>query len=354
MVAANPVVEDCVQQLSKLTLDALAETSLGVKLDLQKGNKTDYMDNLTRFFELFTERFMNPIMLFSDLLYNLTRNGKESGKVSKELKLFTSNIIAQRKAEVLASRTAINKSDQRTSDDSLRLTSTRKRMSLLDLLLSYHLDDNLLSETDIQEQLDAFTFAGHDTTALSMTFICYLLTKNLDVQDRAFEEIIEVCGDNYDDDVTTNHVRQLKYLERVIKECLRHLSPSVLFARQLTEDIVTRDGHVIPAGADVFQLVSVLHFDAELFENPKKFDPDRFLPEIAAKRPAFGFIPFSAGNRNCLGQRFAMNEMRVVMANILRRFRVELVDAEYTMVTITEGLHKPRDKVRLRFVPRRS
>lgn len=94
----------------------------------------------------------------------------------------------------------------------------------------------------------------------------------------------------------------MKFMERCIKECLR-LYPSVpLIARVAGEDIKTHSGYIIPKGCDINVYIYDLHRSTQYWEDPEKFDPDRFLPENVAARHPFAYLPFSAGSRNCIGQ----------------------------------------------------
>lgn len=181
---------------------------------------------------------------------------------------------------------------------------------------------------------------GHDTTAAALSFIFYNVAAHPQVQDQLVEEMAHVFGDS-DRPVTSQDLQNLKYTERVIKESLR-LYPSVpLFARAVKEDLqVTGQdmqlavygqtspkftcnmakefpllrlrpihhipsalgGHVIPAGANVTISCFQMGRDPKIWQDPEKFDPDRFLPENSAGRHPYAYVPFSAGPRNCIGK----------------------------------------------------
>ncbi|XP_033222170.1 cytochrome P450 4V2-like isoform X2 [Belonocnema kinseyi] len=110
-------------------------------------------------------------------------------------------------------------------------------------------------------------------------------------------------------------IAELKYLDRVIKETLR-INPSVPgLGRVLTEEI--------ELGSKITMHVFTTHRDPEFWPDPSKFDPDRFLPENSKGRHPYAYVPFSAGPRNCIGQKFAMVELKIVLAEILRKWRVK-------------------------------
>lgn len=181
-------------------------------------------------------------------------------------------------------------------------------------------NDNSLTFDDIQEEVDTFMFAGHDTTACSITWVCHNLCLYPEIQKKVHEELDNIFGDS-ERHVSNEDLGKLNYLERVIKETMR-LFPVVLYVgRELSEDIEI-DGYRIEKGKNVTINIGAIHRDERYYPNPEKFDPDRFLPENSKDRHPYAFIPFSAGKRNCIGQRFAMMELKILLASILQKFTI--------------------------------
>lgn len=121
---------------------------------------------------------------------------------------------------------------------------------------------------------------------------------------------------------TLDDLKKLKYLECVVKESLR-LFPSVpFFARNLNEDCEVA-GYKIVKGSQVIIMPYALHRDPRYFPNPEEFKPERFFPENLKGRHSYAYVPFSAGPRNCIGQKFAMMEEKTILSCILRHFWVE-------------------------------
>nr|CAI5838124.1 unnamed protein product [Callosobruchus analis] len=142
------------------------------------------------------------------------------------------------------------------------------------------------------------------------------------------------------------HLRKLHYTERVIKETLRMFSIATFFARHVTEDLDLGD-LVIPKGTNIGLAVSRIHSNEAYWPEPSKFDPDRFLPENAAKRHPFAYLPFSAGPRNCIGWRYAMMSMKTLLANIVRSVRIfseykTLEEIEVKMTILLRLKHGPK------------
>lgn len=158
-----------------------------------------------------------------------------------------------------------------------------------------------------------------------------------------------------DDNVllTIDKIKSLKFLECCVKEGLR-LCPSVPFiGRRLHEDMDI-NGKSVPKGTILFVYIYMLHRDPDVFPQPETFDPDRFMPENALGRHPFAFVPFSAGPRNCIGQRFAMSELKIVLAYLLRYFRFESLDHRDKISAMMEMVYRPKSPLRMRVFERRK
>lgn len=141
-----------------------------------------------------------------------------------------------------------------------------------------------------------------------------------------------------------------------MKEGLR-LCPSVpLVGRRLHEDLEVKTGtdknYTIPSGTIVYVFIYMLHRDPETFANPESFDPDRFLSSGTERRNPFAYVPFSAGPRNCIGQRFAMSEVKIVLAFLLRNFRFESIDHRDKIVVSMEMVLRPKVPLNVRIFRR--
>uniref|UniRef100_A0A8C6TDY2 aromatase n=1 Tax=Neogobius melanostomus TaxID=47308 RepID=A0A8C6TDY2_9GOBI len=156
-------------------------------------------------------------------------------------------------------------------------------------------------------------FEGHDTTASGLTFILYCLTCHPEHQQICREEISQVLGSK--NSVEWEDLSKIPYTTMCIKVSLRlyPLVPAVL--RNSTKPITFFDGRTIPAG-----YVYCLHRNATVWENPNVFDPLRFLPENVSSRSPHAFVPFSAGPKNCIGQNFAMNEIKSATVLALQKY----------------------------------
>lgn len=176
-----------------------------------------------------------------------------------------------------------------------------------------------LSDQQLADNIVTFIGAGHETTAVTLTWALYLIANAPEVQARLLEEAREVLGDG---PVTADGLEGLRFHEQVLEETMRLFTPGPFILRTATRDVDLGPVQV-KKGTDVFCNLYVLHRSPRLWENPSAFDPDRFSPERSAGRHRFGFIPFGAGPRVCIGARFAMMEAKTFLATFVRAFAVE-------------------------------
>ncbi|RUS19436.1 cytochrome P450 [Endogone sp. FLAS-F59071] len=157
-----------------------------------------------------------------------------------------------------------------------------------------------------------------ETSSMTMAWALYLIDKHPDVQQKVLQEIINV-GINNDEHPTSEQVSQLKYLEMVIKETLRMNSPAQNIAKYCKKDCVV-NGYILHKGLSLTVQLASLHKNAKYWDLPDAFDPDRFLPEREATRHQYAWLPFSTGARGCIGRVLAMQEIKIVLAKLLRKF----------------------------------
>lgn len=144
-----------------------------------------------------------------------------------------------------------------------------------------------------------------------------------DIQQRVLEEQQSIFGDDMQRDCTFADTLQMTYLERVICETLRMYPPVPLIARKVEEDIKLKSGpYTVAKGTTVMVLQYFVHRRADIYPDPEKFNPDNFLPERTANRHYYAYIPFSAGPRSCVGRKFAMLQLKVLLSTLIRKYRV--------------------------------
>jgi len=263
---------------------------------------------------------------------------------------FTSitQVIQERKtAFAEEKKRGLNKGE---SIDDGTFISKRRHLAFLDLLIEVSQDGDALSDADIREEVDTFMFEGYDTTSSAISFALFLVGHHPEIQEKIQEELGEIFGDS-DRPATMADLQKMKYLECCIKESLR-IYPSVPFiGRSVTEDTII-NGFNAPAGSSVTVCSLFIHKNPLYFPNPEVFDPERFLPENAQGRHPFAYVPFSAGMRNCIGQKFALLEEKTILSTIFRNFYVKSLDKREDIALVFELVLKSNDGIRLHFTPR--
>lgn len=309
--------------ITNAALDIISEAAMGISIDVQRQQKNEYVNSIYEISELILHRFVRPY-LHPEFIYSRSASGKRFYHCLKILHSFTKEVIENRK---------------KTREENQRKGVTvTKRQAFLDLLLDANENKNLLTDQDIREEVDTFMFEGHDTTASGISWTLYMLGCYPDVQEKVYDEMISIFNGS-DRPATLTDLNEMKYLERVIKESMRIFPPVPTLGRILSED-VQLDQYLIPKGTSVTIQVYYLHRDPRFFPEPERFDPDRFLPENLEGRNPFAYIPFSAGSRNCIGQKFAMYEEKSVLSSIIRNFKLRSVEERKDLFLMRELILK--------------
>ncbi|MFE4354966.1 cytochrome P450 [Kitasatospora sp. NPDC056800] len=188
-----------------------------------------------------------------------------------------------------------------------------------------------LDPAELRDQVLVFLLAGHETTATALAFALHLLAKHPEQRWLAREEARTVLAGRAP---TAADLDALPYITRVLKEAMRLYPSAALGGRRAVEETVI-DGYVIPAGAQVVVAPLVTHRHPDHWEDPERFDPDRFLPEAERARHRYAWFPFGGGPRACIGQHFSMLEAVLALGVLLRDFEVEAVDRR---VALAQGI----------------
>ena len=188
------------------------------------------------------------------------------------------------------------------------------------LLAARDTDGSRLSAEQVRDQVVQLLAAGHDTTAHGLAWTLYLLAQHPAALERVLAEQDAVLGSRAP---TSESLRELIYLEMVAKEALR-LYPPAWAGGRLTAAEIEWQGYRFPPGTFVMYSQWLSHRLPEVFHEPEAFRPERFDPEHGEEHPPFAYVPFGGGARLCLGMTFALQEMKVVLSALLRRWRFAL------------------------------
>ncbi|XP_075972259.1 cytochrome P450 4g15-like isoform X2 [Anticarsia gemmatalis] len=230
----------------------------------------------------------------------------------------------------------------------------KKRLAFLDLMIeSAQNGTHNISDHEIKEEVDTIMFEGHDTTAAGSSFVMCLLGLHHDIQDKVYEELYQIFGDS-DRPATFYDTLEMKYLERVILETLRMYPPVPIIARELKHDAkIVTNGYVLPAGATVVICPYGIHRHPKHYKDPDTFNPDNFLPENMANRHYYSYIPFSAGPRSCVGRKYALLKLKILLSTILRNYRCVSEIPEEKFKLTADIILKRSDGFRIKIEPRK-
>ncbi|XP_025845522.2 cytochrome P450 4F6-like isoform X5 [Vulpes vulpes] len=298
---------DMFEHISLMTLDSLQKCVFSFDSNCQE-SPSEYIAAILELSALVVKR-NEQVLLYLDFLYNLSPDGRRFRRACELVHNFTDAIIQERRHTLIS----------RGSCDFLK----SKTMDFIDvLLLAKDEEGKQLSDEDIRAEADTFMFEGHDTTASGLSWVLFNLAKHPEYQECCRQEVQELLRDREPQEIEWDDLAQLPFLTMCIKESLRLHPPVTVIARRCTQDVVLPDGRVIPKGNNCVLSIFGIHHNPSVWPDPEVYNPLRFDPEIPQKRSPLAFIPFSAGPRNCIGQAFAMSEMKVVLALTLLRFRV--------------------------------
>jgi retinoid hydroxylase len=215
----------------------------------------------------------------------------------------------------------------------------------LDLMLAAKDDEGQgLSIEELKEQVLLLLFAGHETLTSALASLCLLLAQNPEALGKARVEQTELRSQP----LTFETLKQMTYLDRVLKEVLRVVPPVGGGFREIVQHCEYQ-GYELPKGWQVLYQINSTHQDLSIYKDPNRFDPDRFSPERAEDRvKTFGHVPFGGGLRECLGKEFARLEMKLFAARLLREFDWQLLPGQdLSLVVIPTP--KPKDGLQVRF-----
>ncbi|GAB0097244.1 Probable cytochrome P450 4s3 [Sergentomyia squamirostris] len=287
------------------TLDVICETAMGVRMNFQENDNAEYVKSTKTICEIIFSRAFSPILRIP-FFFNMSSLRKRQDEALHVFHGQSKRVLELRRKKLTEDKITI--SDILTKGEGM--IGTRGKLSFLDLLLLTQRENNDLTDENIREEVDTFMFAGQDTSSSVLSFVLYVLSHHPKIQEQVYQEALEFEG---------HEVECIKYLEAVIKETLR-LYPSVpCFARLTTEN--TKIGNlIVPPGVILHTSAYALHRNPEIFTDPDTFNPERFIN--ATDIPNSAYVPFSAGPRNCIGQKFAMIEMKVTLAKVLRHYEI--------------------------------
>ncbi|KAF5289775.1 hypothetical protein FQA39_LY03692 [Lamprigera yunnana] len=370
---------DCHDYMSVNTVDTLLETVMGVSKNIQSDGSYKYAMAVMKMCDIIHLRHLK-IWLRPSWLFNLTKhkiNQKKflniihalteavvkskteavskglSGSLAKiPLEILDNSVIADEinivEKGISFGQSVEIKEDIDVDDNNV---GEKKRLPFLELMLDACNNDSDLSYNDIKNQVSTIMFEGHDTTAAASSFFLSLMAAHTDVQQRVHLELDTIFGKS-NRPATFADTLEMKYLERCLLETLRLYPPVPLIARKINQDVKLASGYILPAGCTAVIVQFLIHRRPEIYPNPNVFDPDNFLPDRAASRHHYSFIPFSAGPRGCVGRKYAILKLKILLSTIMRNFVVKSDKIETDFELQADIILKRADGFPIRLQPR--
>lgn len=208
---------------------------------------------------------------------------------------------------------------------------------LIDMLLKYNTSGQL-SDEHLRSEVSTIYLTGHETASTAIAWTLFALGNHLDIQERIREEIDQVW--NGQKPLSEEDLKNLPLLDCCVKESLRMYAPVPFIVRKVEEEIRV-NGHVIPKGVRAIIGLEQLHYDEQYYPDSHQFRPERFLDQKSGGSKC-QFIPFSYGLRSCIASKFAQQEMKVVIASILRGHRVISKDT-FDKIIVTDNVLRASD-----------
>ena len=221
------------------------------------------------------------------------------------------------------------------------------RGDLLSMLLTAKSDEGVMSDQQLRDEIVTLTLAGHETTALTLSFALHALARHPHVESALHDELQRVLLDR---SPTAADVPRLPYTRAVVRETMRLYPPAWAIGREATSP-VRIGGYDVPAGTQLWAAQWVVHRDARFFPDPERFRPERWTPEFEQQLPRFAYFPFGGGPRVCIGNAFAMLEATLLLAVLVQNVRVRSTSNQELRFLPSVTL-RPRDGVVLHVEPR--
>ncbi|KAL9974260.1 hypothetical protein ACROYT_G011277 [Oculina patagonica] len=335
--SANREVE-LFHDIGLLTLDIILKCAFSYWSDCQVKRPDSFMTAVHENTRAIMDRFLNPL-LHSDFVYNLTPTGRKFNKNSLIVAHKADEIIKKRKQALL---------DQ-PEEEALR---RQEHFDFLDILLEARRENGQgLTDGEIRAEVRTFMFAGLDTVTSAICWILYCLALHPEHQTKCREEVDSIFEQG--NGLQWTDLGNVPYLKLCINEAMRLYSPVPIICRTSDKSYNLQE-RTVPPGTFLYVNIFALHRNPYVWKNPEAYDPLRFSEENSKGRPLHAFMPFSAGMRNCIGQNFAMAEIKTIVAMILNRF--ELTVSEDKRVSIEDLLTvlvlRSKTGVRVNITPR--
>jgi len=340
------IIEDLSKVTYYYTFKILYESAVGLDFTENRFNRLDL--SLSEAIEHIMQRGLKP-WLFSDTLFKM---------LDKRAMHLIENVLNPFGMEIFADKLKYRKEygigvkdDQENND--VNLLQEKYKSSFLDILIEANERDPVnFTEEDIFGEFKTFFIAGFDTTANSITWFIQNIGCHPEIQVKIHEELDEIFSDDPERDGSVEDYKRMKYLDSCIKESMR-LTATVPFTSRAIEDEsgvkITAD-ITLPKGTVVLIYQHCVHLNRNHWKDPLSFNPERFFED--RERHPYSFIPFSSGQRNCLGKKYASMKQLGILSSILRKFTITSLQRNDEIITEPAVAMKFKSRLRIKLSKR--
>ncbi|XP_060647627.1 probable cytochrome P450 313a4 isoform X1 [Drosophila nasuta] len=292
--------QDLLPLLQNFSLNVASQTTMGCGVNENGNIESHQLLNISNLQESMTEIFFSP-WLISRTLRQLFGREDQYFKAKTEIRGFINKLIEPTLSKV---------SEQlKDKNNFLNLATDLKNRGIF-------------TTQNVEDHSVQIVFAAFETTANTVAYTLMLLAMFPEYQEKAFEELCSLFPKSGDFDVSYSDIKNLVYLDLILNESMRLLTPVPIVARQTMRDVRLSNGIFIPKGVQIAIDIFHLHRDKKIWgENADTFDPEHFLPHNLQEKHPYSFIPFTKGIRNCIGWRHALISIKIILTKLLRTYK---------------------------------
>ncbi|XP_049425828.1 cytochrome P450 4F3 [Epinephelus fuscoguttatus] len=311
LVAKGTTNIEMFDHITLMTLDSLLKCAFSYNSNCQRST-SEYVSAIVELSDLVIDR-RQKILHHWDWIYWRTQQGKQFKRALSIVHRFTREVVQKRRALI---------SQQKNTETDFSTAPQRKKDFVDIILLAKDENGRGLTDEEIQAEANTFMFAGHDTTGSAICWTLYNLARHDHYQEQCRQEVMDLLQGRDTHEIEWEDMSSLPFTTMCIRESLRLHSPVQAVTRRYTQDMVLPGDLIVPKGAITLVSIYGTHHNPAVWTNPHEYQPLRFDPANKEGQASHAFIPFSSGPRNCIGQKFALAELRVVVALTLLRFRL--------------------------------
>jgi cytochrome P450 len=314
---------DVSEEMMRLTLGIICKSVLNYDIESEARQVGKALTTIRKY----SKRLQSPIGHVLDKIPVLPAV-KGAREAKKELDSLMYQMIADRR------RQEQGNNNGKSSDNDLlsRLMQAHDPDTPNNIRTLSNNNEEKMPDRQVRDEVMTIFIAGHETTANALTWTFYLLSQNQDVETKLHDEINSVLGDSRDNNIesripSADDIPKLQYTEKVLRESMRLYPPVWTIGRHVEDDYPIGE-YTIPAGSSILMSQYVMHHNPRYYEEPERFNPDRWTEEFKTHLPRFCYFPFGGGIRGCIGEPFAWMEGVLIIATIAQKWTMRLLPSQ--------------------------